>query len=157
LISEKTVPKAAERFAFTVIENNSNELLLLKRHPRARIGPGLWGFSSGHIETGESPEQCSQREIKEELGTRFMLEKIGQVGPVRDTLYGGIYDIYLFHYKWQGGSITLNHEHTEYAWAEREKFRDYAVVDGIDEDIYHLRIWPVNYLNPDKLPARKPE
>jgi 8-oxo-dGTP pyrophosphatase MutT (NUDIX family) len=144
--------EAVYRFAINVIENSGNEILLLKRHGGAAIGPAQWGLASGHIENGESPEHCSQREIREELGSQFMLEKIRQFGPVRDTLYGGIYEIYLFHYKWQGGEIELNHEHTEYAWVSKETYRNYEVVDGVDEDIYYFGIWPRQYLNQDKLP-----
>jgi 8-oxo-dGTP pyrophosphatase MutT (NUDIX family) len=144
--------ESVDRFAINIIENSRNEILLLKRHERAAIGPGRWGFSSGHIEAGESPQQCSQREIREELGSRFMLEKIKEIGPVKDTLYGGKYEIYLYHYKWHGGEIELNHEHTEYAWVSKEEFRNYEVVDGIDEDIFYIGIWPRQYLNQDKLP-----
>ena len=149
-----SVPEAADRFAINVIENNSNEILLLKRYMDTRIGAGLWGLSSGHIEPGESPEQCSLREIDEELGTDCTLDKIAGIGPVRDTYYGGIYEIYLFHYKWQAGPVKLNHEHTDYAWVSREKFRDYRVVDGVDEDIFYFGIWPERFLNPGKLPKR---
>jgi hypothetical protein len=67
-------------------------------------------------------------------------------------MYGGIYDIFLFHYKWLSGTITLNHEHTGYAWVAKEDYHHYSVVDGVDEDIYYLDIWPLEYLNQDKLP-----
>lgn len=51
------------------------------------------------------------------------------------------------------GTITLNHEHTESAWVSKENYHLYEVVDGVDEDIFYLGIWPDEYLNPDKLPA----
>jgi 8-oxo-dGTP pyrophosphatase MutT (NUDIX family) len=140
------------RFAINLIENDRNELLLLKRTPDAQMGPGLWGFPAGHIEANESPADCSKRENREELGDALQFELLGTLGPVRDSFYGGIYEVHLFHYRWLGGGITLNHEHTAYAWVGPEEYRNYPVMDGMDEDIAYLKIWPLEYLDPDKLP-----
>ena len=139
------------RFAINLLENRANELLLLKRAADAEIGPGLWGVPAGRIEPGESPEQCSRRELKEEIGDDCTLDKVGAIGPFRDTLYGGVYEIFLFHYRWRTGTVTLNPEHTDYAWVKKEDYRNYAVVDGVDEDILYAGIWPREYLNADKL------
>lgn len=141
-----------DRFAINVLENSNNEILLLKRSPRARLGPGLWGFPAGHIEDGESPEDCAWRELTEEIGRDFESEIIARLDPMRDTFYGGIYEIHLFHHRWIGGNVHLNAEHTDQTWVGKETFRDYDVMDGIDEDIFYLGIWPVEYLNPTKLP-----
>ncbi len=149
-------PKITARFAIGLVENNNNELLLLKRSPQAPLGPGLWGFPAGHIERDESPAHCIKRELKEEIGADHMLAQITDIGPVRDTHYGGIYEIYLFHFTWQTGSIRLNHEHTDYAWVGREDFKSYKVMDGVDEDILYLDIWPRDYLHGDKLPHKVP-
>lgn len=140
------------RFSINVIENSNNELLLLKRHEAAELGPGLWGFPAGHIRKDETPEQCARRELMEEIGPDHDLEFVRHFGPVRDTFYGGTYEIYLYHYRWNGGTVTLNHEHTDYAWVSAEKYKDYAVMDGMDEDIAYLDIWPTKYLNNNKLP-----
>ena len=144
-----------DRFSINVLENADNEVLLLKRGTATELGPGRWGFPAGHIETGESPMQCSLREL--EIGTDHTLELIGQIGPVNDTFYGGRYEIYLYHYRWQAGRVLLNHEHTAYAWVGREQYKNYAVMDGIDEDLLYFNVWPREYLNADKLPTeRKP-
>ena len=141
------------RFSINVLENDRNEILLLKRGHQTKLGPGLWGFPAGHIESDEDPQTCSIRELKEEIGDKFEVKLMAHIGPVRDSFYGGIYQIYLFHYHWHGGEIHLNHEHTEYAWVSKEDFRNYSVMDGIDEDIRYFGIWPRNYLNSEKLPA----
>ena len=139
-------------FSINVIEDASNRLLLLRRSKKLKWGAGLWGFSAGHIEPGESPDDCSLRELREELGSDLRVEQLTRFGPVRDTLYGGRYEIYLFHYRYLGGAIRLNHEHTGSAWITREQFKDYNVMDGIDEDILYLDIWPRIYLREEKLP-----
>ena len=141
-----------DRFAINVVENSAGEILLLKRREDKKMGPGRWGLPAGHIEEGETPEQCAWRELREEIGDDFRTELVQRYGPVRDTWYGGIYAVHLFHHRWLDGTVQMNEEHTDYAWVSRESYHDYAVMDGIDEDLYYLGIWPVEYLNKDKLP-----
>ena len=143
------------RFSINVLENDNQEILLLKRRPDAQLGPGLWGFPAGHIENGESAEECALRELREEIGKYFTIETVNRLGPLRDPFYGGIYEIHLFHHHWTKGTIRLNHEHTGYAWVCKENFKHYAVMDGIDEDLLYLNIWPREYLNENRLPPEK--
>lgn len=142
------------RFSINVVENEVGELLMLKRSPDARLAPGRWGFPAGHIEEGESPEDCAVRELEEEIGSDFKMQPIRAFGPVRDTQYGGKFEIYLYHYRWQGGRITLNHEHTDHAWVGKEQFCNYDPMPGTDEDIVYLDIWPREYLRDELLPAQ---
>ena len=141
-----------ERFAVNVLEDSESRLLLLKRSRQTSLGPGLWGFVAGHIEKDESPEECALRELHEEIGQQCRFTDLASVGPVRDSFFGGIYEIYLYHRQWLGGEILLNPEHTEYAWVSRDQYRNYEVLDGTDEDIRYLGIWPLSYLNASKLP-----
>ncbi len=140
------------RFSINILENRQNQILLLKRNPAADLGPGLWGFPAGHIHEGEDPARCAIRELHEEIGNDMVIYLLQEYGPVRDSFYGGIYEVFLFHYRWHSGHITLNHEHTEYAWAGPLDYKNYQVMDGLDEDIVYLNIWPKKYLNPDRLP-----
>ena len=141
------------RFSIDILENDNNEILLLKRGDHLTLGPGLWGFPAGHIEPGETPDECSLREMREEIGDQINVRLLRSIGPVRDSFYGGIYEIYLYHYRWLSGNIHLNHEHTEYAWVSKEDYKGYSVMDGLDEDIRYFGIWPTKYLNPEKLPG----
>jgi 8-oxo-dGTP diphosphatase len=148
-------PPPEARFAINIIENERGELLFLKRCPAARLAPGRWGFPAGHIEEGESPEDCAVRELTEEIGAAVSVEPLRVFGPVRDTLYGGKYEVWLFHYRWHSGTIRLNAEHTAFAWVGREGFRDLDPMDGTDEDIHYLGIWPDEFLRADKLPPEE--
>ncbi|MBI2993277.1 MAG: NUDIX hydrolase [Gammaproteobacteria bacterium] len=148
-----TPPKA--RFSINVIEDADNRLLLLHRYTKTTWGPGKWGFPSGHIEARESPEECSLRELHEELGSEPKVELVKPFGPVRDTFYGGLYEIHLFHYRYLGGEIRLNDEHTDFNWVAKVDFKKYDSMNGIDEDILYLNIWPREFLREEKLPGRK--
>lgn len=142
----------AARFAINVLENAAGRLLFLKRSPSAGLGPGLWGFPAGHIEAGESPESCSRREIAEEIGSDHVLVPLRMLGPVRDTLYGGRYEIWLFHYRHLRGEVVLNHEHTAWAWVGIEDYARYETVPGVDQDIAWLGVWPRSALDAAGLP-----
>jgi 8-oxo-dGTP pyrophosphatase MutT (NUDIX family) len=146
------VPLAA-RFCLAVLENARGEVLFLRRAADETFAPGLWGFPGGHIEPGETPGETVERELVEEIGGALSRTLLRRFGPVRDTLYGGIYEVHLFHYRAGGGEVVLNAEHDAHAWVTREDYRRYPVVDGIDEDLFHLQVWPVEFLNADKLRA----
>ncbi len=143
---KRDVLSAAGRFSVNVVVNDNSEILLLKRSTASRYGPGLWGFPAGHIEAGESPQECADRELFEEIGTDVSVEPVQQLDPVRDEISGRIFEFYLFHLRWLGGEITLNDEHTDYAWVNRHDYQNYPVMRGVDLDLLYLDIWPEQYL-----------
>jgi 8-oxo-dGTP pyrophosphatase MutT (NUDIX family) len=140
-----------QRFAIAVIVDQDGQVLLLKRDNRSRLGAGLWGFVGGHIRPGETPQAAMQRELLEELGDKHELELQESMGPVRDRHYGGRFEVHLFHYRWLSGDIRLNHEHSTYVWVNRDDWGNYAVMDGIDDDLAYFDIWPRHFLHADQL------
>jgi 8-oxo-dGTP diphosphatase len=56
----------------TIIRRN-NEVLFGLRNGNGAAGVGMWGFTGGHLEGGESFEQCAIREVFEELGVKLDL------------------------------------------------------------------------------------
>jgi 8-oxo-dGTP pyrophosphatase MutT (NUDIX family) len=149
----KNAPRA--RFCLAVLVNARDEILLLRRSRDDDFAPGLWGFPGGHIHEGETPEQTMRRELEEETGEEVALRTvrpIRRIGPVRDTRYGGVYEVHLFLFRYGGGSVRCNAEHDAHAWVSRDAYRSYAVVDGVDEDLAWLEVWPTTCLNANKLP-----
>ncbi|MEX2481798.1 MAG: NUDIX domain-containing protein [Gammaproteobacteria bacterium] len=149
---DRTNPPAA-RYALNLLLDSDDRLLLLRRAEDAELGPGLWGLPAGKIEAGETAAEAAAREMAEEIGAGHDVTLLRYVGPLRDSYYGGRYEIHLFLQRWHRGDVVLNHEHSAFAWVSREHFRHYAVMDGIDEDIAILGFWPRRYLNEARIPA----
>ena len=147
----------AKRYAINVIEDQQGRLLFLRRAGHLRLGAGLWGFCAGRLEPGETAAACSIREMCEEIGADHQVQLIRNLTPIRDSFFGGGMTIYLFHYRWLDGEIHLNREHTAWRWLGREEYSDFSVMDGIDEDIDLLGIWPREYLRADRLPKPDPQ
>lgn len=147
------LPPLKARFAICLVEDSANRLLFLQRAPDRALGPNLWGFPAGHIEPDESPRECAYRELREEIGPTHQVQECAVLGPIRDSFYGGVYEIHLFHLRWLSGDVALNHEHVAYRWASVCDYQALALMDGIEEDIALLSIWPRSLLNQARLPA----
>ncbi len=60
-----TTPTAPRVGVGVIITKNQQVLLLRRRNVH---GAGTWSTPGGHLDFGESPEQCAVREVKEETG-----------------------------------------------------------------------------------------
>lgn len=60
-----------------LIRNEKNEILLVKRlrDPEA----GYWGFPGGKVDFGETDQQATVREVKEELGINIKLSSLAHL------------------------------------------------------------------------------
>jgi len=68
-----------------LIINDKNQVLLIKRGPRAKSERGVWSRPGGGIEQGENPEEAVKREIKEELGIEIdILEPLDFIDHLSD-------------------------------------------------------------------------
>ncbi|NLX11789.1 MAG: NUDIX domain-containing protein [Chloroflexi bacterium] len=59
---------AAPRVGVAILITRGERVLLLRR--RGVHGAGTWSTPGGHLEPGEAPEVCAQREAEEETGVR---------------------------------------------------------------------------------------
>ena len=114
-----------------------NKVLIAKRSTGDPNVLGKWEFPGGKIESGETPEQCIEREIREELATEVKAEKI--LGVVE-------YDYPEFHLTMHcilcsivSGELKLL-EHESAKWLSKETLRsvnwlpaDLLILDKIEE------------------------
>ena len=83
--------------------------------------PLKWEFPGGKIETGESPEECLLRELKEELDITVFIATA--LSPSTHSYLDFTVTLYPFTCRLAGGSITM-HEHHDLQWIEPKRMPD---------------------------------
>jgi len=93
----------------TLIQNG--EVLLGKR--KNSHGAGKWAFPGGHLEFGESIEECAKRELEEETGLKTLSTRPGPW--VSNVMEDDKHYITFFAYvdKWEGNLQLLEPEKCE--------------------------------------------
>ena len=68
--------------------NLQNELFLQKRSMAKDENPGLWDTSSsGHVDSGETYDECAHRELWEELGIKAILKPLEKIEACQKTYH----------------------------------------------------------------------
>jgi isopentenyl-diphosphate Delta-isomerase len=69
-----------------LVFNSKNEVFLQKRSMEKDENPGLWDTSSaGHVDSGETYDDCAHRELWEELGIKATLKPLDKIEPCLET------------------------------------------------------------------------
>ena len=111
------------RGAVVVLLDDTNRVLLLKRHETSRFAPEKWGFPGGKIEKGETPHDAAIRETKEE--TNLVVEGAVNLGRFDfvEAYLGGSYE----------GEISIDHEHMDWAWVSECELKQYELAPNVLE------------------------
>lgn len=90
--------------------------------------PLKWEFPGGKIEAGESPQECLNRELNEELGISVCIGTA--LSPATHVYPDFTVTLYPFTCRLAGGSITM-HEHHALKWLAPEQMPelDWAAAD----------------------------
>lgn len=100
------------------IEQDGKYLMLHRTKKQNDFNQNLWLGLGGHIETGESPEECVVREVKEESGLELTDYKFRGMVTFSDS---NVYEyMFLFTADKFLGEITDSDE-GELQWTEKEK------------------------------------
>lgn len=106
---------------------------------RAETQPqgGTWCVPAGKMEEGESVEETLTRELSEEAGITFSSPQ--SVGELYVTLPETQYLFHMFHVIYdEPPEVTLNHEHTAYAWLTLEEALSLSLIAGGKEAIEYF-------------------
>jgi 8-oxo-dGTP diphosphatase len=110
------------RVGVGVIIKNGDKVLLLKR--KGSHGDGTWAFIGGHLEFGETPEECAFRETLEEIGIKIKNPKAitftNDFFPTEDKHYITLYVV--ADYAGDKVEIKEPNKITSVAWFEWNKF-----------------------------------
>jgi isopentenyl-diphosphate delta-isomerase type 1 len=86
--------KLLHRSVHIFVFNSRKELFLQKRAFSKDENPGLWDTSSaGHVDAGESYEDCAHRELWEELNIKAVLKTLMKIPACQET-YGEHVQVY---------------------------------------------------------------
>lgn len=93
--------------------------LIMRRSFTDRHGPGIWEFTGGRLEFGETLEDGLLREIQEETGLEAAIQKLLYAvtlptGPTRQIVVLN----YLTYAA--GDKVRLSSEHQDYRWATKQ-------------------------------------
>jgi 8-oxo-dGTP diphosphatase len=126
------------RVACAIIERDGR--VLATQRSAVMSLPLKWEFPGGKIKTGETPEECLKREVREELGV-----EIAVVRALSTTTHSyPTFTVTLYPYicALTAGEITL-HEHAASVWLMSEKLHalDWAEADWpvLDEYVGYRR------------------
>lgn len=108
------------RVTAAIIEKDGQFLIA-----RKRVGAlaGMWEFPGGKIEPGESPEECLQREIREEFGIEITVGS--HLATSRYTYPHIAIELIGYHTTYQSGEIILT-DHDRIAWVTPAEMKNYT-------------------------------
>lgn len=105
------------------ILEQDGKVLIARRSPGQKQA-GLWEFPGGKLEAGETPEQCLERELTEELGLKI------EVGPFfAENLYAyksGTIRLMAYRARVWGGQLSLA-VHSEIRWVSPAELLQYEL------------------------------
>ena len=78
--------KLVHRSIHILVFNSKTQIFLQKRSILKDENPGFWDTSSaGHVDTGETYDECAERELWEELGIKELLKPLAKIQACTET------------------------------------------------------------------------
>jgi len=113
------------RAAMTVVVNENEKVLLLKRMPLSGWMPNKWALPGGHVEDGETPEQGAARETLEE--TSIQLHTLGELEQRGQAM--------IFYSTSYSGEVEIDFEHTDWAWVSHDEMDNYDTTPNLKDTV----------------------
>lgn len=123
-----------------IIKNDSDEILIVKRHPKSRTDPEMWELPGGKVEKGEDFEYALVREIKEETNLDCT---VGDFCEAVQNDYMHKRTVQLMMYLDNiSGDVKISEEHTDWMWAGTEDIKKLEISTSL-EKLLKKRKWKI--------------
>lgn len=129
-------------FVKTVIINEKDQVLVIRRSKTAPREPLWWDLPGGFVEFGEDPLAAALRETKEETGLEPSALKVLNVGSANSGHYS-IMIAYVGRVK--RPEVVLSYEHDLYKWIDRAELDELRLAEILKRDV--LAAWGTNEPN----------
>jgi len=132
------------KVATSILIDEKENILILKRSNKVRTYKGLWSGVSGYIEEWEEPIDTAFKEINEEIGLdREDVELLKTADPIKFTdVYKGetynwkVYPFLFFTRK--KSKVQIDWEHTKYRWIRPSQLEKCDTVPRFKEVVSKL-------------------
>lgn len=115
------------------------EQVLVTQRSEQMPHPWKWEFPGGKLKSGETPERCIVREIKEELGIEISPWEL--LPSVKHSYGREMIKLIPFICRWEDGEIQLS-EHSSYRWVS---INDLDSLDWLEADLEVIKLLKEKY------------
>ena len=129
MVKKKSGPLLAVR---AIIFNDEKRILLLKRASSDEYG-NLWCLPGGKIDFGETAEETIAKEVREETSLSCNSVKFLFYQDNLPTRPGEKHYLTLYFKCSVDGQIKLNHESSNFVWADQSELNKYDIAFRNDE------------------------
>lgn len=129
ITASKLIPMSAILATLCYLHHRGQTLMLHRVKKPNDMHEGKYNGLGGKFLTGETPEECASREVKEESGLTMLEPRLK--GFIDFPKFDGVNDWYVFIFtadKFTGEMIESNEGHLE--WVANEKLLDLPLWEG---------------------------
>lgn len=123
------------------LEQNGFYLMLHRTKKEKDINKDKWIGIGGHLEEGESPEECLVREMREETGVTPLSPKLRGIITFVSDRYGTEY-MFLYSSEAYQGELSSDCDEGDLEWVRKDKIASLPLWEG---DKIFLRLMSENH------------
>lgn len=117
----------------SIVKNEKDKILVLRRHPKSKTNPHKWELPGGKIEKGEFFDEALIREVKEETNLDV---KVGDFCEAVQDDYPHKRTVQLIMYsKDITGEVKISDEHDDWMWANINEIKSLDITSSLEKII----------------------